>query len=341
MFIRNLIGHTINRTPQSQPNRDVEFSLESLEDRQMMAGNVIAYSNGAGDLIVQGDGAANHIYIEKNVPSHAILKAGLGTTINGSIDGKVVLWFGADGAGYVERDIVIKMGDGDDLVEVKDLDIHGKIRMDMGNGNDKATMERVDGGGYEFSFVMGSGDDVLALHDVAVKKATIRTDSGNDLISTKDLHTLSAGVDVNTGSGDDVALFSGNVGKFKLKMADGNDLAMLGLDIFEVGKIRIKMGDGTDHLQLVHTDVTSSTKIAMGGGEDDLAVNSSAFFFDKFKANGGGGNDRTWFDSPHYSKTPVYQSFGDGPISTADLLAMVLQAVTAADDANIPWTWVA
>jgi hypothetical protein len=103
-----------------------------LESRQLMAGNVTAEVRD-GHLIVLGDDAANGVEIvgtgragEYLVIGHA--RAGAATTIGGAVGPRLV-------TGVTGR-VDVRLGAGDDGIEIHNLTINGDLMVDGQQGND-------------------------------------------------------------------------------------------------------------------------------------------------------------------------------------------------------------
>ena len=106
------------------------LKLESLEARLLLSGNVTAEVIG-GSLVVTGDGADNMINIEQTglgAGEFRIDRDGSGTTINGTLADVIV--------GGVTKDVKINMGDGHDMVHVRDSDVARDVVYKGGDGDD-------------------------------------------------------------------------------------------------------------------------------------------------------------------------------------------------------------
>ncbi len=65
---------------------ELEFDVDSLESRVMMAGDVSMRLSAKGDLIVTGDGSSNHVQVSNIINNGRFVRAegAFGTTINGA-----------------------------------------------------------------------------------------------------------------------------------------------------------------------------------------------------------------------------------------------------------------
>ncbi len=132
--------------------KKVALSLEHLEDRTVPAGNITATVFG-GVLQVQGDSAANQVWVEGLGGGQAIITGLGGTTVNGG--GPVVL-------GGIEFAYDIRLGDGDDGLWVTGAQGNKALWVDMGAGNDGLAVVAAWNTGPNV-FVMGAGNDSISV----------------------------------------------------------------------------------------------------------------------------------------------------------------------------------
>ena len=250
----------------------MQFNVQCLEHRRMLAGNVSVSALG-GDLRIDGDDAANELVITGTaIPGEYRIVGGNGTTINGlnevtisgvNDDFRIKLKGGNDEIGFflgsVPDDLQIRTGKGDDIVFL--------LAFDVGDDADIRT---------------GSGDDAAGIDECTVgDRIKIRTESGHDqvLLKTVDGQTAS----IHTGGHDDQALilFNSFQEELSLKMGTGDDA------IYEKsnsGDVRLNGGSGYDSRYaggyIGHSfeanDVVSysySIQCSPVSGEVDLLVN--------------------------------------------------------------------
>ena len=112
-------------------SNQVEFAVESLESRKMMAGDVAARVVN-GDLVVSGDNQDNELYFYQSGPDSFVLFGENGTRING-----------LSGAPFigVRDDIRINLRNGDNKIAFQGLDLPDDILVRTGNGTDKLIFE--------------------------------------------------------------------------------------------------------------------------------------------------------------------------------------------------------
>jgi hypothetical protein len=111
--------------------------FESLENRQLMAGDVMA-SVHAGTLFIKGDNLSNGITITAGaIPNQVIITgttvAGSGTTVNGITNAPVAV-------NNVTMDMKISMKSGNDVVTIHNLTVNGTTKFKGGAGIDALTM---------------------------------------------------------------------------------------------------------------------------------------------------------------------------------------------------------
>jgi hypothetical protein len=112
--------------------------FESLETRQMMAGDVIGRVH-AGTLTLKGDNFSNGITVAPGALPNSVLVtgttvAGNPTNVNGLPNTGITFL-------NVIRGFKVKMGTGNDEVAIDNLNIFGKAKIDMGTGVDTVTID--------------------------------------------------------------------------------------------------------------------------------------------------------------------------------------------------------
>jgi hypothetical protein len=185
--------------------------FESLETRQMMAGNVVGRTN-HGTLTLKGDNFNNAITITAGVVPHSLLVTGFtplggtGTTVNGVASGTGVTFLN------VTKGVTVKLGAGDDIVEFlptgnTHVVIDGKVKIDMGSGDDIVRTRLAD---------FNSSLD-------------IKTRGGTDLVDIQVDTTVNGKTTISTGADiDNVSMANSSFGELKIKLEGGDDeLAIL------------------------------------------------------------------------------------------------------------------
>jgi hypothetical protein len=179
------------------------MSLESLETRRLLAGNVTAFLNAAtSTLVIRGDNKSNDIIINPGATSNGYNITGRhGTTVNGRPSAFV------DTGGNIEN-LSIDMGNGDDVVDILAYAFdHGSIV--TGNGDDTVGLD-LDAFASGLDIDTGNGNDSVRLIDDQITgDLNINTGNGNDSVAfahqvTSPGVTVSGNTHINGGRGNDV-----------------------------------------------------------------------------------------------------------------------------------------
>jgi hypothetical protein len=151
--------------------------FESLENRQMMAGDVFA-SVHAGTLTIKGDNLSNGITITAGPnPNEVVVTginiAGSGTAVNGLVNTPVTLV-------NVTKDIKISMRRGNDTVNVNNLMVNGDLKIRTGGGIDTVTVDTSTICGDLEIKTDGSADHVFVIGSTVAGEAEFETGSDCD-----------------------------------------------------------------------------------------------------------------------------------------------------------------
>ena len=285
--------------------------LEMLEQRRVLAGNVVADFDG-GKLELIGDNQANEIDV--NLDGTDIVVQGLGdTTVNGSSDPVVYQRNG-------DIDLVAKMEKGDDSIHISGT-IEGDADIETNEGNDFVGLGPLTVGGDLKIETHQGADNIDVTDPLSVSgDTTIKTDQGNDVVRMffADL-IFGEDLTIETGNGDDgIFLMAGPLGQlnfavggdFEIKSGKGNDEVGLFASNFFFGPgpalvsvggdLKVDLGDGNDTFETESTSVfgdfsiEGDLEIKGGNGNDlvTLATNfGSIFVGGDLKLDGGSGND--------------------------------------------------
>ena len=156
----------LGRRPPQRAKAQVahrSFSLEPLEPRQLLAGNVTAEVV-RGSLLVTGDDADNDIVIDQvGLPADQfrITSGADATTINGLAGPLVFIG--------VTADLVIRLAAGNDTLEIADSIVPRDVRIDGGDGDNSVTIDPTTIG-RNLRILNGTGSDSLVLLDCAVAR---------------------------------------------------------------------------------------------------------------------------------------------------------------------------
>ncbi len=314
-----------NRTDRRNRQLLAGADIELLEDRRMLAGNVTAVINNAGDLVVNGDNADNDVLISIDDVGNVEVegRVGSGTTVDDSgLAGKVVSrnvivnMRGGDDGVYIDGtgttfdvdapvdNMRISTGSGDDIAVVgtsNGISVRGDIRMNLGTGDDH--------GAVKYSNV-GFVDDGDTLFDGSV---TITGGAGND--SSSLYYSIAGDFNVNLGAGNDLALVEATAaeGAMRLSVGSGDNTVDV-IDSMAAG-LRITSGGGIDAINIEEFDAKyASVDIATGNGADEVTI-TGGLDVDTLKIGTGGGNDNATIDEVEVERTEVNMGSGDDEAS--------------------------
>jgi hypothetical protein len=274
--------------------RRSRFIFESLERRQMLAGNVHV-TNSNGVLTITGDSLNNAIAITNSSPG-VVEILGLETldpttntlvptTVNGA----------ASRIGVFNGSIVVDFtggspssNKGNDTIAITGLVLNGSVKISTAAGND--------------IIAVGQFDNSSNLVDSAVN-------------ALMDPVTIKQGLFINMQAGDNqvlanhVSLQGPSGPNFTIIGGDGNDTISLqtvvvnhGMSITEFGTatinanqlaantLNVKLGVGNDHLSLANTTIATTLTLNSDFGNDDIIFNSVSI--GTLNTTTGPGNDQ-------------------------------------------------
>lgn len=248
----------------------LQTPAERLEDRSMLAGNVVATFVGS-HLMVTGDTADNAL--ELAVENNTVQLRGLqNTTINGGTGVFVV----AQNTDTATGNVSIRLGAGNDsMVFARNVKLSGVVNISGEAGNDSisstgASFQRAvafhgHSGNDTFSIQDSSisgflglyghdGDDLLSLTDVTLNgRLIIQTKRGEDGVSLNSV-TGTGAVAMNTGRGDDdVAIRNSTIGAVQIQTKQDVDFVALEDNTFN-GKVTVITGRNNDALHVRDTN---------------------------------------------------------------------------------------
>jgi len=195
--------------------------VEALESRELLAGNVLASVDAAGNLRIAGDNAANSLSIIQS-GHNSYLLVGQGTTINGQANrnltgvrgrvdidlrgGNDILTFSGelpDGSFSPKfaGSFSVRGGAGSDALTLTNFEASGAVLVDGGGGTD--TLDITAAQGDDIVLRTSQGNDAIAATGLAAADLIqIETGAGNDAISLSD--STARRVSVNAGLGNDI-----------------------------------------------------------------------------------------------------------------------------------------
>ncbi len=226
----------------------IDGSVEPLESRLLLAGNVTAVLTNAGTLRITGTNEANQVLVTADGFGNISVegKAGTGTTINGAGQ----QFFSTGSFHAVPQDLVINLKGADDFLEIDGIAVLRNLRVITGSGDDTvgvfgALVQR------DANFNLGSDNDLLGFSDVQMSgKLRVQGGSGDDMLGLAHCVSVMGTSSVNMGSGDDVALVQG----------------------FFLKTLNVSMGAGTDAVRVNRMDYVGKVRFSLGGGDDDVVI---------------------------------------------------------------------
>jgi hypothetical protein len=252
---------------RTSPRAAAALSVERLEDRALMAGDVSVYMS-RGALVLQGDNASNEVLIRAQTGGGFIVEGRNQTTINRGSAGFTV------SGQTISGNFVAQMRGGNDILTMEDVRGGGLIYLEGGSGSDQFLLSRVNSPNLEI--VGNSGDDAVRLTTVdTTSNANVRLGKGNDTIAAPSW-TVGGRMNVDTSKGDDSMVFG--------------TLAV-------TGSAGIQSGKGNDNIAFINTTrLPANTFIGTSRGNDSVLMNPSrgtgtATFGGAFHIDAGKGND--------------------------------------------------
>lgn len=223
--LSNFFKRLIPGKPASRRTSHATETAEVLEDRTLLAGNVLAKMSGSGNLIIKGDNASNRVDIipvAGGVSVQGLLDVNnIPTTVNGAnfaffagptfIRGnlKLVMKGGDDGVGIgtnVEKNVVANMGSGSDGVLALNIVIGGNAKINLGSSSDLVPGAVIANNvGVLGNATIKGGDgihQIFLVNSAVAKKLTVNLGSGNDYLGIQG-GAEPASYNLNGGSGFD------------------------------------------------------------------------------------------------------------------------------------------
>jgi len=250
--------------------------LESLEPRTLLAGDVVAFLDRSGNLIVIGDGAANGIDLDRfgGFTVAGIDAGGAPTRVNGEPNGTATFTVTGEG------DIRLYLGGGDDLLQVgtrsDSVDAPDDLEVYAGPGADRVVTTGDTNVGDDLEIWGGSGNDRIGIYSPdVVDDLEVHSDGGDDAVTF-----YSARV------GDDLIVRTGT-----------------GRDTVDVG-----FSDEQGERIVEPVTVAEDTLIDLGPDDDALEVLGSTFR-GRFFADGGWGTDTLIQSGNTFARGPLFVRF--------------------------------
>lgn len=252
---------------QKQPSSNKNLRLESLEDRNLMAGDVAVHVHN-GTVVLSGDHEANGIVVSSTAEDGQLIIAGIdaggqATTINGENAPLVI-----DGVG---QRIFIRTGDGDDVVKVPQLTLEGRLTVRTGRGDDIVRI--------------GEAEADAALVEVS-RGIHVDLGTGNDHATIGS--TRAGWMRVNGGTGDDSIQVRDSRIRRGLRIMGRTGRDDIGLNHVTARSLAIHGGTDDDNVNISDSQATRLS-VQMGADDDKLTVEDSKFH--RTLLRGGEGTD--------------------------------------------------
>jgi hypothetical protein len=238
----------MTRAPQCPAAlRARRLNFERLEDRHMLAGDVTAFVNGAGDAIVSGDGLNNDIAIRSGANPGELTIEGIGTRVNGGPNDTLTGFSG---------DLVVALGPGNNRLSLRTLALGPgqDFRGTFGDGDDRLIIDTADFGGA-FNAAVGDGADKLNF----------------DFVTFDGPLT----VDLGGGAGNRLNIRNGALnGAVTVQGGNLRDNLLFTLVQFNAPS-RFTLGGGDDDVRLTRCDVNADMEVICEEGNDLVFLNRS------------------------------------------------------------------
>ncbi len=288
-----------------EPLFDAQASVEHLERRLMLAGNVRVLINSAGDVTIKGDGKSNYVEVFREVSDQ-----------NGDNDTNDIVIRGiADTNG---QDTGIK--DGRDIlpqfvINASDGTFAEGLNLSLGGGNDLITLRDITING-EFKFSPGGGSDSLGFFNSTAKRnSTFKTSGGSDFMNLVDA-TFEGDLYAKTGSGVDyfgLSNFALADGKTATFITGGSPDIIYIEDSTVAGDIVVEMAGLIDTIYVADgTTFTGNVTVDTGNGfdllilENDVDVSQATLNIDGGRGAFGYENQLfLYVDSPFLAAPPA------------------------------------
>ncbi|MEM7313526.1 MAG: hypothetical protein AAF497_10285 [Planctomycetota bacterium] len=285
---------------RTSPN-SLSMSVEPLENRLMLAGNVVVKVLGNGNISITGDNSANQISIESSDSGDLLITGLSGTQITYDRVAADSQTISIGGDGETNRDLIIRMRNGNDEVSIENLDVRSTLNVNMSSGNDTLDLDQVNVGSVRYTG--GSGGDTVTTSFLDVRgdtninlgsasgatpdfahislstlngKTTLRGSGGETRINVVS-SDLNKETTIATGSGDDrVEFLDSTTRGVKVQTSSGNDSVLAGLTTFN-GKFENILSSGDDTVSFTGP-TSANSAVFNGGGRGNDRVEFASIF---------------------------------------------------------------
>jgi hypothetical protein len=322
-----------------QPSRRLflrPLAIESLEPKQMLAGDVTVRQVGA-NLFIQGDDLANQVVITSGEAAGSYVIRGFeGTsvTLEGSSTPAPETGLVVTGVrGFVN----VNTGDGDDEVTIEDAKFRLGLTVATGEGSDDVVVQDTKVGGV-LNILTGAGDDSVKIGVAAAPENALALPSSaasvqggfaidillGDGADSAEVHNASAMGSIVVGGGlgaDSVDVSDVRAATLILRGGDGDAADEIDVARAKAFAAVIGTGAGADRVGLVDSAFTS-LNVALGSGDDNLSLQKVKARVTALAGGDGAGDEYadagenslgrtviTGFELPEGANTPVRNAF--------------------------------
>ena len=241
------------------------LSVESLESRQLLTGNVALKVIG-GNLFMTGDDANNSVTLAGTATPGKYIVTGLAST---KIDGKA-----SETLTGITASVIVNLNGGNDTLEITKLKIGGDLNVNMGSGNNKLDIT--------------TAGPVNSLQNSVGGSVVVNSGSGNDVVIETSLSIGGSNV-ISTGGGlDKVELGDDPLDKLPGDPKPGKDCF-----VKTGGDLVVNLGDGAGSFFDADGLTLGGSLVAMHGsgklGTDGIEVENSTMSGVLKITNSGGG----------------------------------------------------
>ena len=217
------------RNRNTSCNQRLEMAVESLESREMMAGDVTVRVNGNAVTVI-GSNEADQIQITSSFGEVTVQATGdLGTTVNGQESFST-------GLVSLER-LTIRLRGGDDRISFRNTVVDGVTRISLGGSDTGGEIALNNGVELETLIIRGSSkSDIVTIGQPEIGEMKFNMGGGNDFVSISAIAQLGDSHSIRMGSGEDhvrVNSLPGSVSRLRLFGNGGNDLLSAVGEAFE------------------------------------------------------------------------------------------------------------
>lgn len=312
LFEKTGVNSNRSRLNGSRHEQRLEIGeIESLESREMLAGDVDVFVNSAGDVRIVGDAASNDIGVFRTPTRLLYIQGNDNTTITHDGNTSSELFLDVfDNAGSIRRNLTIDMNAGNDLVNMAGVAINGNLNVQMDQGIDLFDMSTgyvgknavVNGGGGQYADFLsmdsvsvignlkmnaGASDsfiDTMRLRSVFVAGNSTLVGSANEHQVLIDGVVVQGNSRIRTGQGDDLI----DINSFEVEKASnistgsGDDLIEVGM-LTTVGNFRVSAGSGNDAMRFVennglNSEFLGTVRYSGGSGLDELTLRGDTIY---------------------------------------------------------------